>query len=220
MFDKGAIPDWRDNDFGLIETLLWSKKDGFFLLNEHLDRLSHSASAFDFNYEADQVNLALAVAVSRESGQDLRVRIVVSRSGSIETSVSAIEPIFPATCWRVLLAKERFSSSDPLLRHKTTHRSIYEDPLAQAISQYNVDEILFLNERDELCEGARCNLFITHDDHLVTPPLSSGLLPGTFRAHLLAQGRAREMRLTKNDLKEEFYMGNSVRGLVRARLIG
>lgn len=220
MFDKGAVPDGCDNDFGLIETLLWNKKDGFLLLKAHLDRLAQSASIFAFNYQVEHVNLALSTAVAHEPGENLRVRIVVSKSGAIETSVNVIEPIDPATCWRVFLANERFSSSNPLLRHKTTRRSIYEEPLAQAISQYGADEVLFLNEKNELCEGARCNLFIPHDDHLLTPPLSSGLLPGTLRAHLLAQGRATEMRLTKNDLKKEFYMGNSVRGLVRARLIG
>ena len=220
MFNKGPFPDGSDNDFGLIETLLWSRKDGFFLLNAHLDRLAQSASVFNFNYEVERVNLALSTAVAREPGEYLRVRLVVSKSGTIETSVNVIEPIVPATCWRVLLARERFSSSNPLLRHKTTRRSIYEEPLAQAISQYDADEVLFLNERDELCEGARCNLFIPHDDRFLTPPISSGLLPGTLRANLLAQGRAIEKRLTKDDLKDEFYMGNSVRGLVRARLIG
>lgn len=219
MFDKGAVSDGHNNDFGLIETLLWSRKDGFFLLNAHLDRLAHSAGVFGFNYQMESVNLALSTTVAHEPGENLRIRIVVSKSGAIETSVSVVEPIIPATCWRIFIAKERFLSSNPLLRHKTTRRSIYEEPLAQAISQYDADEVLFLNERDELCEGARCNLFIPLGDHLVTPPLSSGLLPGTFRAYLLKQRRATEMLLTKNDLKEEFYMGNSVRGLVRARLI-
>ena len=220
MFDKGAIPDGCDTEFGLIETLLWSNKDGFFLLNAHLDRLAQSASVFDFNYQAERVNHALSAAVTGEPGQHLRVRVVVSKSGLIETSVSNLQPATPETCWRVILAKDRFVSSNPLLRHKTTCRSIYEEPLAKAAKEYGADEVLFLNENDELCEGARSNLFIPHEDHLLTPSLSSGLLPGTFRAHLLAQGRAIEKRLRTNDLKEEFFMGNSVRGLVRARLIG
>lgn len=188
MFNKGPFPDGSDNDFGLIETLLWSRKDGFFLLNAHLDQLAQSASVFNFNYEVERVNLALSTAVAREPGEYLRVQLVLSKSGTIETSVNVIEPIVPATCWRVLLARERFSSSNPLLRHKTTRRSIYEEPLAQAISQYDADEVLFLNERDELCEGARCNLFIPHDDRFLTPPISSGLLPGTLRANFLHRG--------------------------------
>lgn len=56
---------------------------------------------------------------------------------------------------------------------------------------------------------------------LLTPALSSGLLPGTFRAHLLEQGLAREATLTLKDITEnaEWYLGNSVRELNRSILI-
>jgi para-aminobenzoate synthetase/4-amino-4-deoxychorismate lyase len=56
---------------------------------------------------------------------------------------------------------------------------------------------------------------------LLTPALSSGLLAGTLRADLLASGRAREAVLTINDLEaaDAVYLGNSVRGLVRAQRI-
>ena len=54
---------------------------------------------------------------------------------------------------------------------------------------------------------------------MLTPPLSCGLLPGTLRAHLLREGRAREATLRLADFEgAEFYMGNSVRGLVRGVL--
>ncbi len=73
-------------------------------------------------------------------------------------------------------------------------------------------------DRGELAEGSRTNIFLERDGKLVTPPLASGLLPGTFRAELLADGRAREAVLTLADLDaaETVYLGNSVRGLVRA----
>ena len=85
----------------------------------------------------------------------------------------------------------------------------------------DADEVLFLNERDEVCEGARANVFLAREGVLLTPPLSSGLLPGTLRAHLLREGRAREAVLRLADFEgAEFYMGNSVRGLVRGALRG
>ncbi|WP_330082818.1 aminotransferase class IV [Methylocystis iwaonis] len=148
--------------------------------------------------------------------QRLRVRLVLSRDGSIETSATPIDPIPPETIWRVALAERRFSSADPLLRHKTTRRALYEESLAEAVKRHGADEVLFLNERDELCESARCSLFVPSGDILLTPPLSSGLLAGTLRASLIAEGRAREAVLRLDDLGDEFYLGNSVRGLVRA----
>ena len=62
-------------------------------------------------------------------------------------------------------------------------------------------------------------MFLAQGETLLTPPLASGLLPGTLRARLLAEGKAREDYLALEDLENsEFFMGNSVRGLVRARL--
>ena len=63
--------------------------------------------------------------------------------------------------------------------------------------------------------------FLEKDGQLLTPALSSGLLAGNLRADLLASGRAREAVLTLNDLDaaDVVYLGNSVRGLVRAQRI-
>lgn len=77
--------------------------------------------------------------------------------------------------------------------------------------------MLFRNERGELTEGARSNIFIRRGGLLLTPPLAAGLLPGVLRAELLAQGQAREATLTPDDLKGEVWLGNSLRGLIPAK---
>ncbi len=59
----------------------------------------------------------------------------------------------PGLIRRVSLAPERFLSQEPLLRHKTTPRQRYGAPLAAS----GHDEVIFRNESDELCEGARGN---------------------------------------------------------------
>lgn len=221
MSDQGALPDRRENDVGLIETLLWTREAGFYLLPEHLSRLAASSAAMGFAYDEARVRAALNDAVAKAGSTRLRARLVMSRDGALETSAAAIEPISPSTVWRVALAERRFFSADPLLRHKTTRRALYEDELTKAAQRCGADEVLFLNERDELCESARCNLFLSRGEILLTPPLSCGLLPGALRASLLARGAARETILRLDDLAQgEFLLGNSVRGLVRARLIG
>lgn len=220
MSDQGALSDRRDNDFGLIETLLWTLGGGFHLLAEHVARLAASSAALGFAFDEARVRDALRAAVANASSERLRVRLVLWRDGAIETSVTPIEPISPETVWRVAVAEQRFSSADPLLPHKTTRRTLYEDSLAEAAQRCDADEVLFQNERGELCEAARCNLFVPQGGILLTPTLASGLLPGTLRAALIAEGRARESILRLEDVAErEFFLGNSVRGLIRARLI-
>jgi branched-subunit amino acid aminotransferase/4-amino-4-deoxychorismate lyase len=55
---------------------------------------------------------------------------------------------------------------------------------------------------------------------LLTPPLSRPILPGILRAQLIEQGDAEEAELKPADLEGIFYIGNAVRGLMRARLAG
>lgn len=219
MSDQGSFPERRDDQFGLIETLLWTQGEGYYLLTEHLMRLAASSAALGFSCNIDAVEAALAKAVAAQTHPHLRVRLVLSQDGAIDTGVTAIEPVPPTTIWRVALAQKRFHPDDPMLRHKTTRRALYEDELAQAVERHHADEVLFLNEHDEICEGARVNVFVPRGDRLITPPLSCGLLPGTLRERLIAEGRACEATLSLNDLPPQFYLGNSVRGLVRATMI-
>jgi para-aminobenzoate synthetase/4-amino-4-deoxychorismate lyase len=83
--------------------------------------------------------------------------------------------------------------------------------------------VLFRNERGELTEGAITNLFIEKGGRLATPPVSCGLLPGTFRADLIEreQGRVQQRILVVADLEsaERIFLANSVRGIMAAEWV-
>jgi 4-amino-4-deoxychorismate lyase len=208
MSVKGPLPD------GLIETFLWTRADGYFLREGHAARLQHSAAALGFPFSQATWDEALAKAGAGAEAENMRVRLVLHRDGTFNLAAVPFTPDPPEKIWRVAIAAQRFDSRDPLLRHKTTRRALYEDALAAS----GADEVLFLNERDELCEGARTNIFVEREGVVLTPPVSCGLLPGVLRAELLRQGRAREAALTLADLRGVFLIGNSLRGLLRARL--
>jgi branched-subunit amino acid aminotransferase/4-amino-4-deoxychorismate lyase len=202
-------------DFGLIETLLFAPDEGIVLEAAHLARLATSARHFGFRFEQSEVGAALENLTDGQN-ERLRLRLVLSPDGSLVAERFVLPAPPPGLVWRARIAAERFLSSEPMLAHKTTLRARYEAPLAAA----GTDEVIFLNERGELCEGARSNLFIERDGKLLTPPLSSGLLPGTLRAQLLVEGRAIEQVLHAADLSNgTLFMGNSVRGLVKTTLI-
>ena len=54
---------------------------------------------------------------------------------------------------------------------------------------------------------------------LITPPVKCGLLPGTFRAQLLAEGKIREGLISLDDLRDSptVFPINSVRGWMRLK---
>ena len=85
------------------------------------------------------------------------------------------------------IAKTRLQSEDSLFRHKTTRREPYEAARAE-FSKDEADEVILLNERGEVCEGTITNIFAeAADGILLTPPLTSGLLPGVLRAELIRE---------------------------------
>jgi para-aminobenzoate synthetase/4-amino-4-deoxychorismate lyase len=79
--------------------------------------------------------------------------------------------------------------------------------------------VIFLNERDELTEGSRTNIFIGRNGKLVTPPLTSGVLDGVLRRELIDRGECTEAVLSLDDLEGEMFLGNSLRGLIPAQRI-
>ncbi len=102
--------------------------------------------------------------------------------------------------------------------HKTTRRELYDREWQEYADRLGTDEVIYLNERGELAEGSRTTIFIERDGTLLTPQLGAGLLPGTLRAELIAEGKAEEAVLTLADLQsaDAIFLGNSVRGLVPA----
>ncbi len=207
----------RPGSFSLIESLLW---DGRFpLLPLHLERLRKSALYFAFPFDPDRLQAELQAHAARlNAASQYKVRAVIDSFGALEITSAAIEP--DAQPVRVGIAEERVSSRDPFLYHKTTRRTRHQRALAAA-RERGLDEVLFLNERDEITEGTMHNVFVEIAGALLTPPVSCGLLPGVYREHLLlTDPRCRESVLTLDDLRraDALYLCNAVRCLRPAAL--
>jgi 4-amino-4-deoxychorismate lyase len=211
-------PRNEPTEFSLIETLLWQPGVGFLRLDRHLTRLARSADALGF-LPPDNARAALEEAVSGDN--PLRVRLVSSFRGKVEITTAPFTAVAPDTVWRLRIAGSiRLDSADTLYRHKTTRREPYEAARTEFAPEV-ADEVLLLNERGELCEGTITNLFVEGEDGVfVTPPLSSGVLPGILRADLIRDRRATNGVLRPEDLMggRKVFVGNSLRGLIPAEL--
>jgi para-aminobenzoate synthetase/4-amino-4-deoxychorismate lyase len=210
--------------FSLIETVLYdgrpgAEPSGFWLLDEHLRRLAASAAFFRLPLDPGAAEAALRTAVKGREGERLRVRLTLDERGQIDVTV-AVQP-GPAEVMHYVISPSRVATGDVFLYHKTTRRELYDREWQAFHDRAGADEVVYLNERGELAEGSRTNIFVKRGGRLLTPPMSSGLLPGTLRADLLARGEAEEAVLSPADLAtaEGVYLGNSVRGLVRAEAL-
>ena len=213
-----------DAPFELIETLRFEKSQGFHLLERHLARLQSSAAHFGYPFSREAVLAALDTEAARVDAPVAMVRLLLGEDGAIIVTSSAITLPTKDTVWRFAISDQRLDEKDPFFYHKTTRRQFYEREMERQKALTGCDEVVFLNSKGELTEGTRTNLFVELDGRLFTPALASGLLPGTLREELLDLPRAAasEAILTPQDLlaADRIYLGNSVRGLIRAELIG
>jgi 4-amino-4-deoxychorismate lyase len=200
-------------DLRVIETLRW--QDGSARrIDRHLSRAAATCAALGIAFDRAAATALLAGVTGPGPW---RLRLTVDPAGALELTRA---PLLTAPAlWRVALAGERLDPDDIWLRHKTSRRATYD--AARAALPDGTDELVFANRRGELCEGTITNLFFDAGDGLCTPPLGCGLLPGVLRAELLDRGECREEILPIDRLGAvRLWVGNSLRGLIPARLVG
>jgi para-aminobenzoate synthetase/4-amino-4-deoxychorismate lyase len=205
--------------FQLIETMRWSRSDGFYLLERHMERLECSARFFGIPCDSEAVRALLADSVRGLTGKQ-RIRLLLDQGGGASVTATAISLPDPPPAVRYAMAAQPVDSRDRHRYHKTTRREALDGERERLMAETGCDEVLFVNERGELTEGSYTNLFIEKGGWLLTPPLSCGLLNGTLRRELLETGGQVEERvLYPRDLEEAdaIWLGNSVRGLQPAR---
>ncbi|MGV1014035.1 MAG: aminodeoxychorismate synthase component I [Methyloceanibacter sp.] len=212
-----------DAPFELIETLRFEQGKGFHLLERHLARLQSSAAHFGYPFSREAILAALDTEAARVETPVALVRLLLAEDGVIAVTSTPIELPTKDTVWRFVISDQRLDEKDPLFYHKTTRRQFFDREMERQKAATGCDEVIFLNKKGELTEGTRTNLFIELGGRLFTPALASGLLPGTLREELLDLPRAAasEAVLTPADLARagRIYLGNSVRGLIRAELL-
>lgn len=204
--------------FSLLETLLWRPGRGYFLLREHLRRLAASAQRLGVPLDAAAVGARLSALAAEFPPERRRVRLLVAETGEITTEAAPMDRQ-RGKVWRVAFAPEPVDRESLWLYHKTTNRSVY---VAARAARNDCDDAILWNRNGEVTESTIANLVARLNGQLLTPPVESGLLPGVLRERLLRHGLVRERILLKEELlqAESIYLVNSVRGWIRASIIG
>ncbi|EDT39545.1 aminodeoxychorismate synthase component I [Burkholderia ambifaria] len=214
-----------DPGFQLFETTAATRADGIRYFERHLARLQGSADAFGFRLDADALRREVDARCAALDGDGpYRMKLALAKDGTLDITAAALKPL-PAGPVRVMLASAHgfapTRTDDALLQHKTTRRAEY-DRAWQAAEALGGFDMLFVNERGEVTEGGRSNLFVKLDGQWVTPPLASGVLPGVMRGVLLDDRAfgAVERIVTRDDLAraQALLLTNALRGALDAVL--
>jgi para-aminobenzoate synthetase/4-amino-4-deoxychorismate lyase len=206
-----------DTDFEILETLLWDSDESWFLLDLHMQRLCDSAAYFDFEIDRSAIESELAIMPSRFPSEKHRVRLLLNRRGEISLTDTPLPTGVDSLVKNVRLAASPVDASNVFLYHKTTQRTVYEQAL-QSVGE--CDDVILWNRDGFITESSTANVVVEVDGEQVTPPVSCGLLGGTFRQWLIQRGEISERVVHVDELlkAERFTLINSIRGRMNARL--
>lgn len=209
-----------DPGFTLFETMRFHA-GRLTRLDLHLARLATSAKALGFRFEMADVRTQLETYLAQHPVRNTcRLRLDLAHDGSLQIAHSVLPPLAPGPVRLLLSASPVPALEAALLAHKTSLRAGYDQAIRDATAQGAFDAI-FVNDRQEVTEGARSNIFARIDGQWWTPPLRSGLLPGVMRGRLLTRWPAIGQRsLTLNDLQQAQTLAicSSLRGVLAAQL--
>ena len=232
--EEAAIPI---SDGGLLfgDTLfetLKARGDKIFLLLQHLDRLQQSAEWLDFPCDRQKIELSLRQMAAALQSPTSRIRLTLSRgdfTGLAWPPSAQGRFLITATEYIELTDDERQAgvacSIAPNQRvNPTSHlpqmkRGNYIDCLyaANYARQSGAREALFIDQQQNILEGATSNLFAIIDDRLVTPPIGSLILNGIMRQQVIKAAAELGILAIKRDLPfkelmqaEEIFLTNSL----------
>jgi len=231
VYDSEAGAEWSEcrlkarfltelpNAFEIFETMYATREQGCRHLERHLERLQASCDYFGHRFDPLLARAAALQACAQLPDGAHRLRLAVRPDGELVLQTGQLAPLQEPV--ELLLSAEPTRADDLFLRHKTSVRERY-DAAWRAAEREKAFDTLFFNERDELTEGGRSNVFVRIGGRWYTPPLSAGLLPGVMRAAILddpAWG-AIEVPISRAMLlrAQEVVVCNALRGPLQAVL--
>ena len=206
---------------GLFETIRIEQGQACHI-EMHLERITKSASELKIDFDLNKAIRLIQETCSQLDAHLIhRMRLDLSSDGLLSLKTAVIQHIEPGpVLWAsdLLMTDTTMSSADRLLGHKVTRRRLY-DQAWLAAEKLGAFDALFINEQGFVTEGGRSNVFIKKDGQWLTPPLSSGCLPGVMRSIVLkdAKHQALEQNITRTDVlnAEEVIFTNALRGIVK-----
>jgi len=229
VFDHGFL-----YGYGLFETMR-AYHGKIFLLERHLNRLLSAAQVLGLDSKLNTAELGKACndTLAANGLENARLRLTVSRgevnsfpgpavsnNPTILIAANAYTPPPPENYqkgFRAGVASFSCCRQSPMLRLKSTNYLLNTRAKLEAEAA-GLDESIILNEQGFITEGSISNVFFVNSAAcLVTPPVTSGLLPGITRQVILELAGSlgidtveSEVRLADLKQFEEAFLTNSL----------
>ncbi|GBF39866.1 aminodeoxychorismate synthase component I [Leptospira johnsonii] len=207
------LNDTKEN-FHLFTTAVCKRKKIYFL-KDHKERMKTSANEFGFVWnEEGWESVVREVTNNITSDKKYRVKIILLSGGEFQSEVSEFHS--GPKEGKVLFSGTSTNKKNRFFYHKTNIREIFSEGYETAVSKGYLDRI-YTNTEGYLTEGAIHSIFLFLNREWITPPLEEGILPGIARKQWIKKLKAKEKKISKQDMSfaSKIVLVNSLRGVRR-----
>ena len=209
---KGKFLSHPENYFELFETMV-IENCKIKQWQQHIHRLKIAAEYFLFCFNKDEINKTKnEILKNVQVDKQYRLKLLLNKYGYINYQISDFKNSKEKV--KVIISEKRISSKNKFQYFKTTNRKLYDDEYRKWNDKGFFD-VIFLNEKGKLAEGAISNIFLKIGDKWITPKIECGILNGIEREEMLKENsNIRESLISIEDLKkaESIILTNSLRG--------
>ncbi|TGL60938.1 bifunctional chorismate-binding protein/class IV aminotransferase [Leptospira sarikeiensis] len=213
-WSKAKFLNDSQNSFYLFTTML-CRRGRVYFLEDHKDRLKTSAIELGFVWNNKSWEIYIQEIIDKvDAKSSYRVKIILSQNGEFRAEVSELQ-LGPKT-GKILLSKTKMDQDFSLLYHKTSVREVYSEGYKQAISNGYLD-MIYTNGECYVTEGSIHSIFIFLKGEWITPSIDQGLLPGIARKYWIRKLKAKEAKISLENLSQasKIILVNSLRGIRR-----
>ncbi len=173
--------------YGLFETIRCEQEMPLFF-EDHYKRLTHSAKELGmlFPVEQEEIRKWIKEVLSTNKLTQGRIKIIISKRLEDKFNVFIMaSPLEKSPASYSLLSYTLSRDTKSVsFRHKTTSRADSYVAYKKAL-EAGFNDALYVNEKNELIECTRANIFLVMEDKIITPLLESGILSGVTRERII-----------------------------------
>ena len=209
--------------YGLFETILC--KDGIPLFIEsHYRRITHSARDIGMSFPIDLSDIKTWIKDVLKANKltNARVKIIVSKKtdDKFNVLIAASHPEPLPSSYSLLCKKLSRDINSVSYRNKTTSRADSFVAYKEAIEN-GFNDALYVNEKNELVECTRANIYLVIEDKIITPLLESGILSGVTRSNIIELAKKEEIQIEEKNVHslflnkaESVFITNAIIGIM------
>lgn len=217
--------------FGLYETIRCEEGIPIFF-EEHYKRLTTSAReiGMPFPVELEEIRSWIIDTIKANKLKSSRVKILLSKrvepEGEKFNVLIMASPMDSLKSNYSLVTKQLSRDINSIsFRNKTTSRGDSYFSFKEA-NESGFDDVLYVNEKKELTECSRANIFLVMEDKIITPVLESGILSGVTRSTVIEAAKKEGIIIEEKNVHSLFLnkavdaiYTNAIKGVMPISLI-